>query len=468
MSLIVAKFGGTSVKDAAAMLKSAEVAKKTKAQVVVVSATSGTTNLFNKLIESADYGNTTISESIDSIFKELKEKHLEIATQLLASGDIQGKVLFLIDEARSSFMNLLMADEKYRDAYKDELYSYGERISSLLFTQAMNNVGLPSECVDARNFVKTNSDFLKATPNIEKMKKMADIFVMPHLKAGRTIVTQGFIGSNEVGQTTTLGRGGSDYSAALIAEAVGAESLYIWTDVTGIFTLDPRINPNAKRIEEITYQEAAELASFGAKVLHPSSLMPAMRGGFPIFVGSSGESDAQGTWVVSSTKSTPFIRALAKRSNQKLLTLNSVKMVGTHGFLANIFSILAKFKVNVDMVTTSETSVALTLDGNNNGCGGEFVFNQEMLKELSSFCHVEVEQNLSLIALIGNNMHFTPGLGTRAFSSLGEFNIRSVSHGASSHNLCFLVNTQDEDKILNLLHIDFIEAKNTRTQEASQ
>ncbi len=457
MSLIVAKFGGTSVKDAQAILRSANVAISTKANVIAVSATAGTTNLFANLIAIADSGSASVSESVQKIFTQLRDNHLQIASDLLATGEVSGKIISLIDDARSTFLNLLMAEEKYKKAYQDELYSYGERISSVLMTHAMKSLGIDTVKVDATNFIKTDSHFLNASAQIDKIKKMSEFFLRAHLNEGKTIVTQGFIGSNEVGQTTTLGRGGSDYSAALIAEALQANALYIWTDVNGIYTVDPRINKNARHINELTYQEAAELASFGAKVLHPSCLLPAMRGDFPIFVGSSLDHEQPGTWVKGQSAATPAIRALAKRSNQKLMTLSSVKMIGTHGFLANIFTTLAKYKVNVDLVTTSECSVALTLDGNNNGCGGEFMFDQQMIDELSQFCHVEIEDNLTLVALIGNNMHTAAGLGTVAFSSLGEFNIRCVSHGASSHNLCFLVASQNADDILNRLHQRFIE-----------
>ncbi|MEF1214583.1 aspartate kinase, partial [Vibrio alginolyticus] len=213
---------------------------------------------------------------------------------------------------------------------------------------------------------------------------------------------QGFIGSDEAGNTTSLGRGGSDYSAALIAESVKAAGLEIWTDVPGIYTTDPRIAPKASPIPEISFSEASEMANFGAKILHPSTLVPALRHDIPVFVGSSKEPEKGGTWIRHQVESSPLFRALALRCNQTMVTLRSANMFHAYGFLAKVFEILAKHKISVDLITTSEISVSLTLDQTDTS-GGAPQLPQAVREELEELCKVEVEHDLCLVALIGNN-----------------------------------------------------------------
>ncbi|MEI8347865.1 MAG: aspartate kinase, partial [Pseudomonadota bacterium] len=264
--------------------------------------------------------------------------------------------------------------------------------------------------------------------------------------------TQGYIGQTAEGANTTLGRGGSDYSAALVAEAVSADILEIWTDVAGIATTDPRICPNAAPISEISFSEASELATFGAKILHPATLAPALRSGIPVYVGSSYEPAKEGTWVRKETVSAPLIRAMAVRRNQVLLTISTPKMLQAHGFLAAIFKIFSEHKISVDAITTSEISVAMTLNDASQ-------LTKNLIKDLSDIGDVKVEEGLSLVSIIGNNILHTAGLGKKIFSTLEEINIRMICLGASVHNLCFLVNNGDGDKAIKKLHHVFIESE---------
>jgi aspartate kinase len=265
------------------------------------------------------------------------------------------------------------------------------------------------------------------------------------------LVTQGFIGSTEEGMTTTLGRGGSDYSAAILAEGIAADIVEIWTDVAGIATTDPRISPKAKPIAEISFQEASELATFGAKVLHPATLLPAIRQNIPVFVGSSFNAEAAGTWVRKEVEVLPLVRALALRKQQILVTLSTPAMLNTHGFLFQIFKIFNDHKVSIDAITTAEISVSVTLD---DGALG----NKKLFSDLAEIADVQVEQNLALVSLIGNNLNHTSGVGKQIFETISDINVRMICLGASRHNFCFIVNEEQGPLAIQRLHEKFIEA----------
>ena len=264
-------------------------------------------------------------------------------------------------------------------------------------------------------------------------------------------MTQGFIGRNAQGQTTTLGRGGSDYSAALLAEGVGASVLQIWTDMPGVATTDPRICPKARPLEELSFAEAAELATFGAKILHPTTVWPAMRKDIPIFVGTSliaGEQ--QGTWIRRAASKEPVVRAIALRERQSLLTLSTPRMVSSYGFLYDIFRIFKQHKISVDLVSTSEISVSITV-------GEAILDNHGLTRDLSCLGQVKMEGGLALISLIGNRINRTPGLGVQVLTAASPANIRLLCCGASQHNFCFLVNASYARQVVQSLHQKFLE-----------
>lgn len=265
------------------------------------------------------------------------------------------------------------------------------------------------------------------------------------------VVTQGFIGATEEGHTTTLGRGGSDYSAALLAEGLNAQILEIWTDVAGIATTDPRICKGARPIPEISFQEASELATFGAKILHPATLLPAVRKNIPVFVGSSFDVEAKGTWVKKDVAEYPLIRAMAVRKKQVLVTLTTPEMLHAHGFLFQIFKIFNDHKVSVDAITTSEISVSVTLDDST-------LLNKPLISDLGQIADVKVEENLCLVSLIGNNINHTPGLGAKVFNAISDINVRMICLGASRHNFCFIVDEKQGVEAVQRLHQRFIES----------
>lgn len=440
--MIVSKFGGTSVGTYQAMQRSARiVASDSDRRLIVISATSGTTNDLVDLSES-----TLDSTSREEILKRIEERHLNIIKECSEKEKLEKEFYGQLSELREH-LDFVGRDKRW----KDRLYAFGELMSTKIFVEVLKENGVQAEWLDAREVIKTDSTFGNAEPDREVIAKKAKKWIDPK----KIYLTQGFIGSDIFGNTTTLGRGGSDFSASLFAEAVNADTLEIWTDVAGVYTTDPRIVPGAFPIHEISFNEAAELSVFGGKVLHPATLKPAIRGGVNVRVASSSEPDEPGTLIVNETKNKPVIRAISLRKDQTLLTVNSLQMLHQHGFLAQLFKVLAEHKISVDLVSTSEVSVALTLDTAVNAAN-KVELTDQVLDELREFAEVSVEKELALIALIGNEMQKTSGLGGPLFTALESYNIRLICHGASSNNLCFLVDHDEAEQIVKMLHEKFI------------
>lgn len=446
----VAKFGGTSLANFEAMSRCADIVLSSPStRIVVVSASSGVTNL----LVSLSTGELSTAERIDAI-KKISDiqsaivEHLNLNTQQLS---LINELLAKIGDISTSIAQLKLQSHTSKAKLTDELLSCGEQLSSTLFTQVLVERGVSARWFDVRNVMRTSSDFGKAIVCIETVAQLAKEQISPLLE-DHVIVTQGFIGSDTQGDTTTLGRGGSDYSAALLGEATYCSQIDIWTDVTGIFTTDPRITAQAYALEEISFNEAAEMATFGAKVLHPSTLIPAMRCNIPVFVGSSRAPESGGTIVRNETESKPVYRAIALRREQTLLTVTSMDMLHAPGFLARVFTTLAKYNLSVDLVTTSEVSVAITLDNTGSNSGGNSQISQAMLDELEEVCQVTIEKDLALVALIGNAIDTSYGVGTRLFATLHDVNVRMICQGASSHNLCFLVEEGQATDVISRLH----------------
>ncbi|BDH47558.1 aspartokinase [Salmonella enterica subsp. enterica serovar Choleraesuis] len=445
---IVAKFGGTSVADHDAMDRSADVVlADPRTRLVVLSASAGITNLLVALASGLD-----TSERFAKL-DAVRKIQYDIIEKLANPEVIREEIDRLLENLSTLADAAALASST---ALTDELVSHGELMSTLLFVEILRERGVEAQWFDVRKVMRTNDRFGRAEPEISTLKELAAQHLQPRLNES-LVITQGFIGSEAQGRTTTLGRGGSDYTAALLGEALSAIRVDIWTDVPGIYTTDPRVAPAARRIDEIGFEEAAEMATFGAKVLHPATLLPAVRSGIPVFVGSSREPAAGGTLVCNKTINPPLFRALALRRQQTLLTLHSLNMLHSRGFLAEVFGILARHNISVDLITTSEVSVALTLDDTGSTSTGDTLLTTALLTELSSLCRVEVEEGLALVALIGNNLCSARGVGKEVFGMLEPFNIRMICYGASSNNLCFLVPGRDAEKVVQELHRSLFE-----------
>lgn len=447
-TLIVAKFGGTSVADFEAMNRSADVVlQDASTRLVVLSASAGITNLLVALAEGQQAPQRAV------LLDDIRRIQYAIIDRLQRPEVIRDEIDRMID-------NISMLSEAASlatsNALTDELVSHGELMSSLLFVEILRERQVNAEWFDVRKVMRTDDHFGRAVPDVQVLAEQATAQLQPRIEQA-LVITQGFIGSESEGRTTTLGRGGSDYTAALLGEALNAARVDIWTDVPGIYTTDPRVVPTAKRIDEITFEEAAEMATFGAKVLHPATLLPAVRRGIPVFVGSSKDPAAGGTRVCNETRNPPLFRALALRRKQTLLTLHSLNMLHTFGFLAELFNILARHNVSVDLITTSEVSVALTLDTTGSTSTSASLLTQALLTELSSLCRVEVEEDLALVAIIGNQLSKACGVGKEVFGVLDPFNLRMICYGASSYNLCFLVPGNDAESVVRTLHRNLFE-----------
>lgn len=446
-SFVVAKFGGTSVADYDAMNRSADVVlADPNTRLVVLSASAGVTNLLVSLSEGLEATERFVK--LDA----LRKIQFDILERLQNPNVIREEVERLLENITTLAEAASLATST---ALTDELVSHGELMSTLLFVEIMRERNVQAQWFDVRKVMRTSDRFGRAEPDVEMLAELTNQQLAPRLAEGM-VVTQGFIGSEAKGRTTTLGRGGSDYTAALLGEALHATRVDIWTDVPGIYTTDPRVVSAAKRIDVIAFEEAAEMATFGAKVLHPATLLPAVRSDIPVFVGSSKDPKAGGTLVCKKTENPPLFRALALRRRQTLVTLHSHNMLHSRGFLAEVFGILARHNISVDLITTSEVSIALTLDTTGSTSTGDTLLTQSLLIELSELCRVEVEENLALVAIIGNKRRAC-GVGKEVFGVLDPFNIRMICYGASSYNLCFLVPADQAEQVVQKLHQNLFE-----------
>ncbi|HIH9360219.1 TPA: lysine-sensitive aspartokinase 3 [Enterobacter ludwigii] len=447
-SFVVAKFGGTSVADYDAMNRSADVVlADPNTRLVVLSASAGVTNLLVSLSEGLEATERFVK--LDA----LRKIQFNILERLQNPNVIREEVERLLENITTLAEAASLATST---ALTDELVSHGELMSTLLFVEILRERNVHAQWFDVRKVMRTSDRFGRAKPDVEMLAELTQQQLAPRLAEGM-VITQGFIGSEAKGRTTTLGRGGSDYTAALLGEALHATRVDIWTDVPGIYTTDPRVVSAAKRIDVIAFEEAAEMATFGAKVLHPATLLPAVRSDIPVFVGSSKDPKAGGTLVCKKTENPPLFRALALRRRQTLVTLHSHNMLHSRGFLAEVFGILARHNISVDLITTSEVSIALTLDTTGSTSTGDTLLTQSLLIELSELCRVEVEEDLALVAIIGNKLSRACGVGKEVFGVLDPFSIRMICYGASSYNLCFLVPADQAEQVVQKLHQNLFE-----------
>lgn len=442
MSLNIAKFGGTSVANFESIQRCAKIVLDNPAtRVVVVSAAAGITNLLVKLANEPLTEDQKLAE-----LKQVEDIEFAILNKLNTPENVAEKLQSLLDQLTA----LALHEELlHQPKLKDELLSMGERMSSLLVAEVIQEMGGNGHNFDARTVLRTDSQFGQGTPDLPLIREKAQALMMPEIVT-KILVTQGFIGSDEQGATTTLGRGGSDFTAALLAEALDAQTCEIWTDVSGVYTTDPRITDQARPLKELSFDEAAEMATFGAKVLHPATMEPAVRKNIRVFVGSSKAPEQGGTWIVKDCQNEPAYRAITRRKDQVMVTLTTPKMLYAKGFLGNVFTIIAKHKLSVDLVTTSEISISMTIDNPPNSVLAQI--NKKVIDELKEICDVKIEDNLDLITVVGNNMQSAPGIASKIFEAVNNVQLRMICFGANPHNLSFLVNQYDSTETVASLH----------------
>jgi aspartate kinase len=439
--MIVMKFGGTSVESAEAITRVAGIVRERLGQkpVVVVSAMGKTTNKLLAIAADAVAGE--LKSALDKL-NELREFHLRESAGL----DTQDVVEAHFQDLDALVRGLAVMRELTPRA-TDAISAYGERISSLIVAAHLRRCGMNAIHVDSRSVIVTDRRHTQAAPIFEDTYRRLRETLIPVLDDS-VVVMGGFIAANEDGVTTTLGRGGSDYTASIVGAGIGAEEIQIWTDVDGMLTADPTVLPTAYRVKVCSFTEAAELAYFGAKVLHPATVLPAIEKNIPVRILNSRRPEVEGTLIVSDPPpgSTP-IRSIACKRNITLLNIVSTRMLMAHGFLRRIFEVFDRYETSVDMLATSEVSVSLTIDNTRSLA--------EIRSELEMFAEVSIEENLAIVCLVGENIRRCDSVAARAFAALDGVRPRMVSQGASQLNLSMVVAAADLQRAVESLHREF-------------
>jgi aspartate kinase len=447
--MIVMKFGGTSVESAAAIRRVAGIvgARFARRPVVVVSAMGKTTN---KLLAIADAARRGEREEALDMLSQLRAFHLAEGLDLVAGGDrqidLENAVNSLFDELEELTKGISVLGELTARA-TDAVSSYGERLSSVICALGFEALGVPSVHVDARDVIVTDDRHTQASPLLPQTYSRLQATIPPRLQAN-VVVMGGFIGATEEGVTSTLGRGGSDFTAAVVGAGIGAEEIQIWTDVDGMLTADPTVLPGGHRVKVISFAEAAELAYFGAKVLHPSTVLPAIEKNIPVLILNSRRPEVDGTRIVREpVRCANIAKSIACKKKITLVNIVSTRMLMAHGFLRRIFEIFDRYETPVDMIATSEVSVSLTVDNT--------ARLRDITRELRQFAEVTTEDDQAIVCIVGDNIRYTPGVASHVFNALEEVNVRMISQGASLLNLSIVVSLDDLRTAVERLHTEF-------------
>jgi aspartate kinase len=446
--MIVMKFGGSSVESAAAIERVAGIVKAREARrpVVVVSAMGKTTNKLLAIAAAAIAGNR--KDYLQQIH-DLRDFHSREA-RLVVPLDQRAELDRTLDDHFQELTELvkgLAVLGELTPRSIDAISAYGERLSSYVVTLAFRHFGMKAEHLDSRKVIVTDKRHTQAAPLFPQTYARLAAAVPP-LAAHSVVVMGGFIGATEDGVTSTLGRGGSDFTASIVGAGIGAEEIQIWTDVDGMLSADPTILPGGYRVRTISFAEAAELAYFGAKVLHPATVMPAVEKNIPVLILNSRRPEVDGTRIVSeAVHCENVVKSIACKRKISLVNIHSTRMLMAHGFLHRIFEVFDRFETPVDMVATSEVSVSLTIDNPKNL--------DAICAELRAFSEVDIESGQAIVCLVGDNIRFTPGVSGRAFSAMGDVNIRMISQGASLLNLSLVVAETDLPVAVKRLHDEF-------------
>lgn len=444
---VVLKFGGSSVADAACVRRVADIVRiaAERSPVVVLSAMGKTTDALLSAAHTAECGDT--SAALSSL-RDVIERHRAACADLW-NQQVPEELLAFLDAQSLQLETLLKGVSMLRELSprsRDAIMACGELMSSKIVATFLHTQGTPTSWLDVRKVMRTNSSFGRAEPDATQIASLIQSELLALTGPGRVVVTQGYIGATKEGITTTLGRGGSDYSASLLGAALGAEEIQIWTDVEGILTADPRIVPDASPISDLSFHEAAELAAFGAKVLHPATIQPAVDANIPVSVRHTMRPQGKFSTITRAGGAGGGrpATAIASRSPIHVITIESSRMLAQSGFLARIFDVFGRLGTSVDVVATAEVSVSLTVEANAPLAAIE--------KELSSFARVEIATDRALAALVGERLKQTPGLAARVFGSLASINVEMISMGSNEINLSLVVKREDEVTAVRLLH----------------
>jgi aspartate kinase len=450
--MIVMKFGGTSVEDAMAIRNVAGIVARhlPRKPLVVASACAGVTNALLALARSSPVAGK--DKALEQAEK-LRVRHRKIAYDLFAGEvlfTVQSQIDAMMDEVRDLVKSIGILGE-LTDRSLDTFAGFGERLSTLLLYHCLKQEGVNAVLVSAGDVLITNADFTRAAPQFEETNRRTVEVIAPRLQAGQVVITQGFLGATTAGIPTTIGRGGSDYSAAIFGAALDAEEIQIWTDVDGIMTSDPSVIPDARVIDEMTFREAAELAYFGARVLHPATILPAVQKNIPVRVLNSRRPEVAGTVILRerSNAARGVVKSIAYKEGITVITIASTRMLMMHGFLARVFEVFAAHDKSVDVIATSEVSLSVTVDSADQL--------ESIFTDLRKIGDVDVEQEKAIFCVVGEDLKVTRGIITKIFSTLDaqDIPVSMISLGASEINVTFVVDGKDIRRTAEALHRAF-------------
>jgi len=446
---IVMKFGGTSVGDAKAIERAVSIveARLAARPVVVVSAMARVTD---QLLEMARAAGSGDRKAALTLARELRERHYTTAGELLGTAlftqfhsDLGSEF-----EALEELLRGISAVGELTPRTTDHVASFGEVLSAKLVAAALTAHGVEASRVDSRDCIVTDDTFTRAAPLYEETHSQLQKRVRPLIDQGRVPVMGGFIAATRTGITTTIGRGGSDFSASIVGAGLGAERIEIWTDVDGMMTTDPNLCAEARRIKVVSFDEAAELAYFGAKVLHPATVLPAIQKNIPVYILNSLNPVCQGTRIDRrAPHSTNFFKAIAAKKRITIIDIAAPRMLLAHGFLRQIFEAFDRHRIAIDVVSTSEVSVSLTVDSN------ESI--PALANDLARLADVKYEGRKAIVCLVGENLREVPGIAAHVFGELSDVKIRMISQGASEINLTFVIDEDQVPRVVQRLHTRF-------------
>jgi aspartate kinase len=446
--MIVCKFGGTSVMDAAAIARMTEIIRARTADrtVVVISALAGVTDALLALARAAGAGNRP---AVEDGVASLLHRHQAVAQGL---GGAAGALEAITSDALALGEELQgVLGRTLRPAELDSVAGRGELWSSRLVAAALADAGVPAVWVDIRPIMLTDDRFGRATPDVTELEVRARSCLGSLAERGRVPVTQGYIGATAEGAPTTLGRGGSDFTAALLGAALGASRVEIWTDVDGLMTADPRIVRSARTLGAASYEEAAELATFGAKVLHPATALPLVRAGIPIVVLNCNQPQRPGTIIEASAELERLgdspIRSISWKRGISVVNVRAPRMLGTYGFLRAMFEVFERHEVVVDVLASGEVSVSMTVEDRSRL--------EPVVQDLGDLGEVWVDHGRAIIAVVGIGLRHTPGIAARLFKAVQPANVEVISQGASAINMTFVVREEDGPDVVRRLHAEF-------------
>ena len=444
--MIVMKFGGTSVANFEAITRTIFIVggKLDQKPVVVVSALSKVTDLLYKISDAAAAKNEAETKEL---LAQLRQRHVDLAAELLAQSVLKDEAVAKVNSICDALDAIAMAVcslGELSDRNKAIIISNGEYLSSTIIAHAMNAKGIRTKWVDAREMMVTNQSYLKGEPDMNAIAEKVPGVVAQAYEGMDAIITQGFVGVTPEGEPTVLGRGGSDYSASLIGMAIDAERIEIWTDVDGVRTADPRKVQNTKYLEKISFEEAAEMAHFGAKVLHPLTIEPAVKKNIPIYVLNSMNPSGKGTAILRNELIEDGVKSVSFKESIKVINIFSTRMINTSGFLRRVFEIFSESKVSVDLISTSEANISVTVDAAQNI--------DPVVKELSEFADVIVDDDKAQVSVIGKNIVRLNGMLKKTFTPLKKCNVYMISQGASFVNISFVVDREELAEVVQDLH----------------